>query len=199
MLNRDYDHIFKIITLGESGIGKTSLIKRFAHDIFEENHLASIGLDFLIKVLDIENKIIKIQLWDICGSERFKTVIPSYYRNADGAIVAYDISYKRSFDRVKLWINGIKKYSNKETNIVIVGNKCDFDILDREVTEEEGKKLADELGVKYFETSAKTGYNVNEAYNFLIKDIIDNYKDFERKKIELKKDDKIDKKKRCSK
>ena len=197
MLNRDYDHIFKIITLGESGIGKTSLITRFAHDIFEENHLASIGFEFLIKVLDIENKIIKIQLWDICGSERFKTVIPSYYRNADGAIAAYDISYKRSFDRVKFWVNEVKKHPEIKTNVVIVGTKCD--ILDREVTEEEGKKLADELGVKYFETSAKTGYNVNEAYNFLIKDIFDNNKDFERKKIELKKDDKIDKKKRCSK
>jgi len=197
MLNRDYDHIFKIITLGESGIGKTSLIKRFAHDIFEENHLASIGLDFLIKVLDIENKIIKIQLNDICGSERFKTVFPGYYRNADGAIAAYDISDKRSFDRVKFWVNEVKKHPEIKTNIVIVGTKCD--ILDREVTEEEGKKLADELGVKYFETSAKTGYNVNEAYNFLIKDIIDNNKDFESEKIELRKGNKIDKKKRCSK
>ena len=197
MLNRDYDHIFKIITLGESGIGKTSLIKRFAHDIFEENRVPTIIVDFLIKVLDIENKIIKIQLWDICGSERFKTVIPSYYRNADGAIAAYDISDKRSFDRVKFWVNEVKKHPEIKTNVVIVGTKCD--ILDREVTEEEGKKLADELGVKYFETSAKTGYNVNEAYNFLIKNIIDKYKNYESEKIELKKDDKIDKKKRCSK
>ena len=197
MLNRDYDHIFKIITLGDSGIGKTSLITRFAHDIFEENHLASIGVGFLFKVLDIENKIIKIQLWDICGSEQFKIISPFYYSGADGAIVAYDISDKWSFDQVKFWVNEVKKHPEIKTNVVIVGTKCD--ILDREVTEEEGKKLADELGVKYFETSAKTGYNVNEAYNFLIKDIIDNYKDFERKKIELKKDDKIDKKKRCSK
>ena len=197
MLNRDYDHIFKIITLGESGIGKTSLITRFAHDIFEENHLASIGFEFLIKVLDIENKIIKIQLWDICGSTRLRIVSSSYYRRTNGAIVAYDISDKWSFDQVKTWIEDVKAYSNTEINIVIVGTKCDR--LDRKVTEEEGKKLADELGVRYFETSAKTGYNVNEAYNFLIKNIIDNYKDFERKKIELKKDDKIDKKKRCSK
>ena len=197
MLNRDYDHIFKIITLGESGIGKTSLIKRFAHDIFEENHLASIGFEFLIKVLDIENKIIKIQLWDICGSERFRIVSPSYYRRTNGAIVAYDISDKWSFDQVKFWVNEVKKHPEIKTNVVIVGTKCD--ILDREVTEEEGKKLADELGVKYFETSAKTGYNVNEAYNFLIKNIIDNYKNYESEKIELRRGNKIDKKKRCSK
>ena len=197
MLNTDYDDIFYIVTLGESRIGKTSLIKRFAHDIFENNHLATLSCGLFTKVLDIENKIIEIKLFDICGSEQFKIISPSYYSRADGVIVAYDISDKWSFDRVKFWVNEVKKYSNTETNIVIVGTKCD--ILDREVTEEEGKKLADELGVKYFETSAKTGYNVNEAYNFLIKDIIDNNKDFERKKIELRKGNKIDKKKRCSK
>ena len=196
MSTEGYDYAFKIVTLGESGIGKTSLINRFTYDTFETLS-TTIDNSVCDKHLDIENKIIKIQLWDICGSERFKRVIPNFYRNASGAIVAYDISYKWSFDQVKFWIKEVKAYSNTETNIVIVGTKCD--ILDREVTEEEGKKLADELGVKYFETSAKTGYNVNEAYNFLIKEIIDNFKNFEREKIELKKDDKMDKKKRCSK
>ena len=196
MSTQGYDYAFKIVTLGESGIGKTSLINRFTYDTFETLP-TTINGEFYNKLLDIENKIIKIQLWDICGSERFKRVIPNFYRNASGAIVAYDISYKWSFDQVKFWIKEVKAYSNTETNIVIVGTKCD--ILDREVTEEEGKKLADELGVKYFETSAKTGYNVNEAYNFLIKEIIDNFKNFEREKIELKKDAKMDKKKKCSK
>ena len=198
MSTQGYDYAFKIVTLGESGIGKTSLINRFTYDTFEILS-TTINGEFYDKLLDIENKITKIQLWDICGSEIFKRVYPSFYRKANGAVVAYDISYKWSFDQVKFWIKEVKAYSNTETNIVIVGTKCD--ILDREVkvTEEEGKKLADELGVKYFETSAKTGYNVNEAYNFLIKEIIDNFKNFEREKIELKKDDKMDKKKRCSK
>ena len=198
MSTQGYDYELKIVTLGESGIGKTSLINRFTYDTFEILS-TTINGEFYNKLLDIENKIIIIQLWDICGSERFKRVIPNFYRNASGAVVAYDISDKWSFDQVKFWIKEVKAYSNTETNIVIVGTKCD--ILDREVkvTEEEGKKLADELGVKYFETSAKTGYNVNEAYNFLIKEIIDNFKNFEREKIELKKDDKMDKKKKCSK
>ena len=196
MLTKGYDYVFKIVTLGESGIGKTSLINRFTYDTFEIQS-TTINNSICYKHLDIENKIIKIQLWDICGSERFRRVIPNFYRNASGAVVAYDISDEWSFDQVKTWIEDVKAYSNTEINIVIVGTKCD--ILDREVTEEEGKKLADELGVKYFETSAKTGYNVNEAYNFLIRDIFDNYKDFERKKIELRRGNKIDKKKRCSK
>ena len=198
MSTQGYDYAFKIVTLGESGIGKTSLINRFTYDTFETLS-TTIDNSICYKHLDIENKIIKIQLWDICGSEFFRSVIPNFYRNASGAVVAYDISDKWSFDQVKSWIEEVKAYSNTETNIVIVGTKCD--ILDSEVkvTEEEGKKLADELGVKYFETSAKTGYNVNEAYNFLIKEIIDNFKNFEREKVELKKDAKMDKKKKCSK
>ena len=196
MSTQGYDYAFKIVTLGESGIGKTSLINRFTYDTFEILS-TTINGEFYNKLLDIENKIIIIQLWDICGSERFRRVIPNFYRNASGAVVAYDISDKWSFDQVKTWIEDVKAYSNTEINIVIVGTKCDR--LDRKVTEEEGKKLADELGVRYFETSAKTGYNVNEAYNFLIKEIIDNFKNFEREKIELKKDDKMDKKKKCSK
>ena len=198
MSTQGYDYVFKIVTLGESGIGKTSLINRFTYDTFETLS-TTIDNSICYKHLDIENKIIKIQLWDICGSERFRRVIPNFYRNASGAVVAYDIFNKWSFDQVKFWIKEVKAYSNTETNIVIVGTKCD--ILDSEVkvTEEEGKKLADELGVKYFETSAKTGYNVNEAYNFLIKEIIDNFKNFEREKVELKKDAKMDKKKKCSK
>ena len=196
MLTKGYDYVFKIVTLGESGIGKTSLINRFTYDTFETLS-TTINNSICYKHLDIENKIIKIQLWDICGSERFRRVIPNFYRNASGAVVAYDISDKWSFDQVKTWIEDVKAYSNTEINIVIVGTKCDR--LDRKVTEEEGKKLADELGVRYFETSAKTGYNVNEAYNFLIKEIIDNIKNFEREKIDLKKDAKMDKKKKCSK
>ena len=196
MSTQGYDYVFKIVTLVESGIGKTSLINRFTYDTFETLP-TTINIDFYNKLLDIENKITKIQLWDICGSERFRRVIPNFYRNASGAVVAYDISDKWSFDQVKTWIEDVKAYSNTEINIVIVGTKCDR--LDRKVTEEEGKKLADELGVKYFETSAKTGYNVNEAYNFLIKEIIDNFKNFEREKVELKKDAKMDKKKKCSK
>ena len=172
MSTQGYDYVFKIVTLGESGIGKTSLINRFTYDTFEIQS-TTIDNSICYKHLDIENKIIKSQLWDICGSECFRSVIPNFYRNASGAVVAYDISDKWSFDQVKTWIEDVKAYSNTEINIVIVGTKCDR--LDRKVTEEEGKKLADELGVKYFETSAKTGYNVNEAYNFLIKEIIDNF------------------------
>ena len=117
MSTQGYDYVFKIVTLGESGIGKTSLINRFTYDSFETLS-TTIDNSICYKHLDIENKIIKIQLWDICGSERFRRVIPNFYRNASGAVVAYDISDKWSFDQVKTWIKEVKAYSNTETNIV---------------------------------------------------------------------------------
>ena len=191
MSNKNYDYLFKILTVGEFNVGKTSLILRFINDTFIETYMPTIGVDFFYKILDIENKIIAAQ---IC-SEQFKRLPLGYYRNVLGIIIAYDITEIKSFEKLKNWINDIKMYAHKKVRLVLVGNKCD--LSNRRITEEEGKKLADELDAKFFETSAKTGYNVNEAYNFLIRDIFDNYKDFEKNKIEIKNVNVINKKKGC--
>ena len=183
MSNKNYDYLFKILTVGEFNVGKTSLILRFINDTFIETYMPTIGVDFFYKILDIENKIIAAQIWDFYSSEQFKRLPLSYYRNVLGIIIAYDITEIKSFEKLKNWINDIKMYAHKKVRLVLVGNKCD--LSNRRITEEEGKKLADELDAKFFETSAKTGYNVNEAYNFLIRDIFDNYKDFEKNKIEI--------------
>ena len=195
MLNRNYDYLFKILTVGEFNVGKTSLILRFINDTFIETYMPTIGVDFFYKILDIENKIIAAQIWDFYSSEQFKRLPLGYYRNVLGIIIAYDITEIKSFEKLKNWINDIKMYAHKKVRLVLVGNKCD--LSNRRITEEEGKKLADELDAKFFETSAKTGYNVNEAYNFLIRDIFDNYKDFEKNKIEIKNVNVINKKKGC--
>ena len=195
MSNKNYDYLFKILTVGEFNVGKTSLILRFINDTFIETYMPTIGVDFFYKILDIENKIIAAQIWDFYSSEQFKRLPLGYYRNVLGIIIAYDITEIKSFEKLKNWINDIKMYAHKKVRLVLVGNKCD--LSNRRITEEEGKKLADELGAKFFETSAKTGYNVNEAYNFLIRDIFDNYKDFEKNKIEIKNVNVINKKKGC--
>ena len=195
MSNKNYDYLFKILTVGEFNVGKTSLILRFINDTFIETYMPTIGVDFFYKILDIENKIIAAQIWDFYSSEQFKRLPLGYYRNVLGIIIAYDITEIKSFEKLKNWINDIKMYAHKKVRIVLVGNKCD--LSNRRITEEEGKKLADELDAKFFETSAKTGYNVNEAYNFLIRDIFDNYKDFEKNKIEIKNFSVINKKKGC--
>ena len=195
MSNKNYDYLFKILTVGEFNVGKTSLILRFINDAFIETYMPTIGVDFFYKILDIENKIISAQIWDFYSSEQFKRLPLGYYRNVLGIIIAYDITEIKSFEKLKNWINDIKMYAHKKVRLVLVGNKCD--LSNRRITEEEGKKLADELGAKFFETSAKTGYNVNEAYNFLIRDIFNNYKDFEKNKIEIKNVNVINKKKGC--
>ena len=195
MSNKNYDYLFKILTVGEFNVGKTSLILRFINDTFIETYMPTIGVDFFYKILDIENKIIAAQIWDFYSSEQFKRLPLGYYRNVLGIIIAYDITEIKSFEKLKNWINDIKMYAHKKVRLVLVGNKCD--LSNRRITEEEGKKLADELGAKFFETSAKTGYNVNEAYNFLIRDIFNNYKDFEKNKIEIKNVNVLNKKKGC--
>ena len=195
MSNKNNDYLFKILTVGEFNVGKTSLILRFINDTFIETYMPTIGVDFFYKILDIENKIIAAQIWDFYSSEQFKRLPLGYYRNVLGIIIAYDITEIKSFEKLKNWINDIKMYAHKKVRLVLVGNKCD--LSNRRITEEEGKKLADELGAKFFETSAKTGYNVNEAYNFLIRDIFNNYKDFEKNKIEIKNVNVINKKKGC--
>ena len=195
MSNKNYDYLFKILTVGEFNVGKTSLILRFINDTFIETYMPTIGVDFFYKILDIENKIIAAQIWDFYSSEQFKRLPLGYYRNVLGIIIAYDITEIKSFEKLKNWINDIKMYAHKKVRIVLVGNK--YDLSNRKITEEEGKKLADELDAKFFETSAKTGYNVNEAYNFLIRDIFNNYKDFEKNKIEIKNFNVINKKKGC--
>ena len=195
MSNKNYDYLFKILTVGEFNVGKTSLILRFINDTFIETYMPTIGVDFFYKILDIENKIIAAQIWDFYSSEQFKRLPLGYYRNVLGIIIAYDITEIKSFEKLKNWINDIKMYAHKKVRLVLIGNKCD--LSNRRITEEEGKKLADELGAKFFETSAKTGYNVNEAYNFLIRDIFNNYKDFEKNKIEIKNVNVINKKKGC--
>ena len=170
MAAHKYDHLFKLLIIGESGVGKTCLLLRFTDDSFTANHLTTIGIDFKIKIINIEGKLIKLQIWDTAGQERFRTITKTYYKGAHGIILTYDVTDQNSFKNIRNWIKQIE--ANAQTNVkkVLVGNKCDKP--DRVVTEEEGKKLADDYNMNFFETSAKTNQNVNEVFNFLTKEIL---------------------------
>ncbi len=171
MASHKYDYLFKLLIIGESGVGKTCLLLRYTDDSFTANHLTTIGIDFKIKIVPLpNNKLVKLQIWDTAGQERFRTITKTYYKGAHGIILTYDVTDQNSFKNIRNWIKQIE--ANAQTNVckVLVGNKCDKP--DRVVSEEEGKKLAEDFNMSFFETSAKTNQNVNEVFNFLTEEIL---------------------------
>ena len=156
---------YKIVFLGEQGVGKTSLITRFMYDTFDDHYQATIGIDFLSKTMYLDDKTIRLQLWDTAGQERFRSLIPSYIRDSRVAIVVYDITKKKSFEFIDKWIEDVKNERGEDNVILcIVGNKSDLSD-ERQVSTEEGEQKAKLLGANIFmETSTKVGYNVKNLF-----------------------------------
>lgn len=172
-----YKFIFKIILIGDSGTGKTSLINRYIYNNFHEKYLCTIGVDFMMKrvVLD-DNTVIKLQIWDTAGMEKYKQITSTYYRGAQGAIVVFDLSSQTSFNSVSKWVNDFKQISNPNYHqtIYIVGNKND--LLDkREVTQEDIDNYCEMNNFAYLETSAKTGEGVEKMFMGFAKELVTKY------------------------
>mmetsp|Transcript_34368 Transcript_34368/g.40137 ORF Transcript_34368/g.40137 Transcript_34368/m.40137 type:complete len:211 (+) Transcript_34368:55-687(+) len=162
-LNQDYDYLFKLLLIGNSAVGKSSLLLRFSDNVYNDTFLPTIGVDFKIRTFDLNNKTVKLQIWDTAGQERFKTITSSYYKGAHGIILTYDITDKQSFRDIENWLTEVEKHANEKVNKLLVGNKCDLE-SQRQVSYEEGKKFADQLGIKFIETSAKNSVNVDAAF-----------------------------------
>ena len=162
---------FKILTIGESGVGKTCVLRRFVENKFLKNHLATIGIDFKTKTLNINNQEIKLKIWDTAGQERFRNITTQYYKGADGIVLVYDVTDEASYEKIRDWMEQILANTQQEDiGLVLLGNKCDME--PRNVTEEMGKKMAEELKVSYFETSALNGIGIKEAFEQLTRDIM---------------------------
>ena len=162
---------FKILTIGESGVGKTCILRRFVENKFLKNHLATIGIDFKTKTLNINNQEIKLKIWDTAGQERFRNITTQYYKGADGIVLVYDVTDEASYEKIKDWMDQIlSNTQQEEIGLVLLGNKCDME--PRNVTEDQGKKMAEELKISYFETSALTGQGIKEAFEQLTRDIM---------------------------
>ena len=192
----DCDIKLKIMVLGDSMVGKTSIINRYVNGGFGERYLCTIGIDFKEKIITKNNREVKLQIWDTAGQERYKNVTKSYFQASNGFIIAYDINCNESFNQVKYWIEQIKNMSDEKTKFILVGTKCDLDT--RKVDEEKGLNLAKKFGIKFFETSAKLNINVDETFNSLIVDILLNYKETKRRSLMISsKKMKKEKKKNC--
>jgi small GTP-binding protein len=167
----DSCRLYKILLLGDSSVGKSCLLLRYCDDSFQDIHLATIGLDFRLKTINLENnKKIKAQIWDTAGQDRFRAITKNYYRGANGILLIFDITDRSSFEHIRNWIEQIKEEAPEQIIIYLVGNKIDNE-NNRVVTNEEAKKLAEEFKLKYFETSAKNSINVDTTFLDLIKEI----------------------------
>lgn len=165
------DYTFKILTIGESGVGKTCLLLRYTDNKFVKNYLTTIGIDFKVKLVNIHNKSVKLKIWDTAGQERFRNITQQYYKGADGIVLVYDVTDRESFEKISDWMKQINLYTQTDKiGIVLLGNKVDVE--PRQVKSEEGSAIAKQYGVKHFETSAFTNLNVEESFKYLTEEIM---------------------------
>ena len=186
-----------IITLGDTGVGKTCYILKYTDDFFQPVHLSTVGVDFKLKLLTFNDQKYRIYLYDTTGQERFKSISLNIIKNADGIILMYDITLKDTFKEISDWMNSIKQIKRDDFPIVLVGNKCDLE-EERSISKEDGENLAKQYNIEFFETSNKNGINIEESALTLIKKIIE-YKKLngDLKTIKLKQKKTIKKKKKC--
>ena len=166
---------FKILLLGDSSVGKTCFLKRYTENTFQDAYLSTIGLEFKYKLVTLEDGIIvKVQLWDTAGEERFRTIAKSYYKGAHGIVLIYDVTNRKTYENIRKWMNQIKDDSSSNISIILVANKIDCENEYRQVTKEEGKTLAKSNNLPIFEASAKDNINVEESFKYLIEKINQN-------------------------
>ena len=160
---QDYDFLFKILLIGDSGVGKTCILMRFSDNSYDSSFITTIGVDFKIRTIEMDGKRIKLQLWDTAGQERFQSITQGYYRGAKGIMMVYDVTDEISFSNIRSWSRRIEHYSNPLVSKILIGNKVDLEDK-RVVSRERGQALANEFQIGFFETSAKSNIQIEPAF-----------------------------------
>ena len=169
----NYDKFFRYIIVGDIAVGKSCILLQFTDNKFRVQHELTVGVEFGAKTIELNNKTIKIQIWDTAGQEAFQAITRTYYKGAVGALLVYDITRRDTFTHVTKWLEEVKMNSSKSICVILIGNKKDLEDK-RQVTYEEGENFAKENGLMFLETSAKTAYNVVEAFNLSAQAILNN-------------------------
>ncbi|KAE9615614.1 hypothetical protein Lal_00017095 [Lupinus albus] len=171
------EYLFKVVIIGDSAVGKSNLLSRYARNEFNPHSKATIGVEFQTQSMEIDGKEVRAQIWDTAGQERFRAVTSAYYRGALGALIVYDITRPITFQSVSRWLHELQSHCDTSVAMMLVGNKCDLENI-RSVSVEEGKSMAETEGLFFMETSALDATNVNKAFEIVIKEI---YKNVSRK------------------
>lgn len=158
-----YDYVIKFIIIGDSSVGKSNIMSQYTDKRYMSSHDSTIGVEFATKIVSVNNINYKIQIWDTAGQEMFKSITRSYYRGAVGCLLVYDITNPQSFKSIDMWLNEIRNYCDSKIVIALVGNKCDLED-NRQISYEEGNTYAKDNNILFFESSAKTGYNINICF-----------------------------------
>lgn len=166
----DYEYLYKIVLIGDSGVGKSNLLSRFTRDEFNLELRSTIGVEFATRTLEIDGKRVKAQIWDTAGQERYRAITSAYYRGAVGALIVYDISKSESYESISRWLKELKEHADLNIIIELVGNKLDLDHL-RAIPTDEAKNFANENGLLFTETSALSADNVDLSFHQLLKNI----------------------------
>jgi len=199
-MSRDYDHLFKLLIIGDSGVGKSSILLRFAEDMFSGSYITTIGVDFKIRTIPCGDEKVKLQIWDTAGQERFRTITSTYYRGTHGVIVVYDVTNAESFVNVKRWLHEIDQ-NCEIVNKVLVGNKNDCNPENKVVETEDSRRFAEQMGISIFETSAKDNINIEDVFKHITELVLRTKKDQQAKANESKQNPgvKLDNKKKKKK
>lgn len=169
-VDHEYDYLFKIVLIGDSGVGKSNILSRFTRNEFCLESKSTIGVEFATRTLQVEGKTVKAQIWDTAGQERYRAITSAYYRGAVGALLVYDITKRQTFDNIQRWLRELRDHADSNIVIMLAGNKADLNHL-RAVSSEDAEILAEKEGLSFLETSALEAINVENAFQSILLDI----------------------------